>query len=111
MSLCLLILQIGCSIKLKLRGSLKAECAVLTLCKSVAAIPDDATAMAMLLCALTLESRRLRRNIFHGPQVHPRRIYSHYITVYFQILRHTLFSDHHSTVAHFSLTCQSVHFH
>lgn len=45
-------------------GILKTACAVQPLSKSVAAIPDDATAYAIILIDLTLFKSRLIKNVF-----------------------------------------------
>ena len=64
MLLCLDMLQISVSELLSLRGSLHAEWAVLPHFSRVTAMPEEATAIAIFLSLLILESSRLIKKGF-----------------------------------------------
>ena len=61
------MLQTGISLVIKFKGSLNAECAVRPHGSNVAAMPDDATAIAILFSFRTLASIRFitKVSLFH----------------------------------------------
>ena len=61
------MLQVGRSVLCKFSSSLKVECAVFPPDRSVAAIPDEATAIAMSPCSRIFARSKLRRNVFPVP--------------------------------------------
>lgn len=64
------MLQVGVSVNCKFNGNLNAECAVLPPSRSVAAIPDEATANAMLFCARMVAKINFGETFFLFHRVH-----------------------------------------